>query len=149
MQCHFQEHMTNFDWLPGMAGHCSPHLAEFYTHRKLTVCVCVCVCLHFIIIIIITIIIIYQFWGFKVCISHVSDQLWDQPNPYLLGTRSVKLITRLNLEPRLRRHGHITLLCHTSSWFGASSYKLHGVTYGPSESLKGKICKSMVRCFII
>jgi len=63
--------------------------------------------------------------------------------PYLLGTRGVKLITCLTLEPRLRLHGHITLLCHTSSWFGASSYKLHGVTYGPSESLTGKICTSM------
>jgi len=55
--------------------------------------------------------------------------------PYQLGIRGVKLITHLNLEPRLRLHSHIALLCHTSSWFGASSYKLHGVTCGPSESL--------------
>jgi len=82
MQCNFQEYMTNFDWLPGMAGHRSPRLAEFYTHRKQTVCVCVCVCvcvssllLNF----------FYQLWGFKVCISHVSDQLWDQPSPLPIG----------------------------------------------------------------
>jgi hypothetical protein len=96
------------------------------TENKLCVCVCVCVSsllLKF----------FYQFWGFKVCISHVSDHMWDQPN--LLGTRCVKLITRLNLEPRLWLHSHMALLCHTSSWFGASSYKLRGVTYGPSESL--------------